>query len=90
MRPLLFFAAGITLVICIIFAAQNSQAQAPAVQSAQPVWEYKVVHVKKFVDDARELDAVVAALEKNLNSLGAQRWELCHEINGAIIFKRRQ
>lgn len=47
-------------------------------------------HVKSLVKDASDLDAVIAELEKSLNKLGDDRWELCQEVNGGLIFKREK
>ncbi len=73
------------------FAMTNSQSQAQ--RNPAPVgnlWEYKVVHVSSLVKDARGLDAVVTELEKSLNTLGGDRWELCQDVNGGLVFKRQK
>jgi hypothetical protein len=89
MRSMLLAATAAAIAAVMMIPSAPSQAQPPA--APKPAgWTYKVVHMTKLVDDdAHGIDARVAAIEKNMNSLGAQGWELCQEVNGAMIFKRR-
>ena len=90
MRKLTFSVAALLIIGGMLVAMQHTNAQAPVRGPERPIWLYKVVHVKDLVGDARAVDAMVPALEKSLNDAGGNGWELCQEINGAVVFKRQQ
>ena len=87
MRSALLIGATAALCLSLALAILPSQAQ-PAGGDARTMWEYKAVHVEKLVTDARDYDAISAELEKGLNALGSEGWELCQEVRGGLIFKR--
>ncbi len=76
------------LHIEVLILEQQSHAQVKQATSAKPSWEYRVAHVEKMIGEVGERDAVDESVEKHLNSLGDEGWELCQEVNGALIFKR--
>lgn len=90
MRNLAFSVVAVLIVGGMLAAMQNTNAQGQVRGPQRPTWLYKVVHVKDLVGEARAPDAMVPALEKSLNDAGGDGWELCHEINGAVVFKRQQ
>ena len=87
MRPVLLI--GATAAVCLSLALGILPSQAESLGGdAGTMWEYKAVHVQKLVTDARDYDAISAELEKGLNVLGSEGWELCENVNGGLIFKR--
>lgn len=88
MRSLLLLSAATLAIIAGTFAIGDSQAESAQARPARPVWEYKVVHLKDLVGESRAVDDLVQAMQKNLNDVGDEGWEMCQEINGAVIFKR--
>jgi hypothetical protein len=90
MRNLALCVAALLIVGGMFIAMQSTNAQPSAHGTEGPIWQYKVVHIKDLVGDTRKLDAMVPALAKNLNDAGGDGWELCHEINGAVVFKRKK
>ena len=88
MRWLIVSIAVAVLIIAAVFAAPHSQAEVNQARVARPSWEYKVVYVMKLLDGAREVDEVTASIEKHLNALGEDGWDLCLEVNGGWVFKR--
>jgi hypothetical protein len=89
MRSVMNYVVLLLLVGVCVATAKYSSAQSSARQQSSRLFLYKVVHVNNLVGSAKP-DAVVSALEKSLNDLGGNGWELCHEINGALVFKREQ
>lgn len=90
MRSAIVSVVVAALIIGAIIAIPHSQAQVEQARVAQPSWDYKVVHVMKLIDGTREVDEITASLEKHLNSLGKDGWELCQEVNGGWVFKRKR
>lgn len=90
MKTLAASAVVLLLVGGLVATAQLSSAQPPAPATEKVVWEYKVIHLINLVGETRAIDAMVPALEKNLNEAGGNGWELCQEINGAVVFKRKR
>ena len=87
MRSGLLIGAAAVLFLSLALGILSSQAQ-PAGGDAGTTWEYKAVHVATLVTDARGVDAISAQLEKGLNALGSEGWELCENVNGGLVFKR--
>ena len=90
MRNFMIVVVGLAIVGGVMATAQLSSGQSPARQPTTNVWVYKVVLVKDLVGDVRNLDAIATGLEKGLNDAGGKGWELCHEINAAVVFKRQK
>lgn len=90
MKALAASAVVLLLVGGVVATAQLSSAQAPVPAAEKAVWEYKVIHLINLVGETRAIDAMVPAFEKNLNEAGREGWELCQEINGAAVFKRKR
>jgi len=89
MRSWLPIGAVLVIAASLVLTVPQPKGQtAPA--DAGDAWEYKVVHVKTLVKDARELDALVTQLEDSLNALGKNGWELSQGVNGALVFQRRK
>lgn len=70
-----FVAAG------ILFASRTAPANS---EKGIVKWEYKVVDIAELLQD----DINNATLEKVLNKLGAEGWELMWAQNGGFYFKR--
>jgi len=87
MRSVLLIGAAAALCLSLAIGILPSQAQ-PAGGDAGTIWEYKAVHVATLVTDARDYKAICAELEKGLNALGSEGWELCENVNGGLVFKR--
>ena len=90
MRNLVLTVVAVLVLGGMISAVEHSTGQSPARAPQSPVWQYKVVHVTDLVADAHALGGMVPALEKGLNDAGGKGWELCHEISGAVVFKRKK
>jgi hypothetical protein len=75
--------------MCLAILNPGTDAQVVG-ENAHVVWEYKAANVRKMIQaaDLADDDAVTAELERSLNTLGSQGWELCIEVNGGMIFKR--
>ena len=75
------------LYVAISVAVAREQADS----KGRRLWEYRVVHATSFVEvkdllgDQRK---ACVELEKEFNRLGADGWELSHEVDGIFIFKR--
>ncbi len=89
MRSLRVSIALAVLIVAAVFAVSHSRAQVTQTHVTQPTWEYKVVDVVKMIDDARGRGEIGATFEKHLNFPGKDGWELCQEVNGAMIFTRK-
>lgn len=77
--------AGISLVV---IADANAQ---PEKSDLHESWQYKVVHASTFVsvkDLLGNRDVAVSNFEERFNKLGEERWELCEEMDGYLVFKR--
>lgn len=81
---------GGALLLCLFLANFGPPSDAQVDRNTR--WEYKAVLVASLVKEAnvRDPDAMTVQLEKSLNGLGSQGWELCLEINGGVILKRPQ
>ena len=82
---LLVVFAGVSLVV---IADTHAQPEKPNVQES---WQYKVVHASSFVsvkDLFGNRDAAISDFEDEFNTLGKERWELCEEMDGYLVFKR--
>ena len=89
MRTLYLLAGAI--LFCVSLAVLNAGTDTQVVgENTQVVWEYKTADLRRLIQDAdpADPDAVIAELEKSLNALGNQGWELCLEVNRGMIFKR--
>lgn len=77
--------AGISLVV-----VSSSHAE-PAAPTVHGEWQYKVVHAS-FVVSIKDLlgkrENAISDFEKQFNELGKERWELCEEMDGYLVFKR--
>ena len=89
MRTLYLLAGAILFCVCLAILNPGTDAQVVG-ENARVVWEYKAASVRKMVQDAElaDVDGVTMEMEKSLNALGSQGWELCLEVNGGMIFKR--
>jgi hypothetical protein len=71
------FFALVAIISQVIAQPTNNKADAPA-----QVWEYRVQLITDFVQTD------VAALEKKLNELGHEGWELSQQMGLTVVFKR--
>ena len=90
MRSLIVAIALPVLIVAAVLAVPNSHAQVRRTPVAQPSWEYDVVDVVKTLGGTGDRDRTGASFEKQLNSLGNDGWELCHEVHGYMVFKRKK
>ena len=90
MRSLMLSVAIAALVIGAVFVVTSSQADVKQSSTVRPSWEYKVVHVMGLIDGTHDVDEITESLEKHLNALGNEGWELCQEVNGGWVFKRER
>lgn len=74
---------GSLILLSYGISGQNDTGNAPLRK-----WEYKAVHLSTMVRDLKDIDAIGKGLEKSLNDLGDDGWELCLEVNGGMILKR--
>lgn len=81
-----------TALCSLAFAAIISQviAQPTLSKTAAPTqaWEYRVHLITDFVPTERDAKAQVTALEEKLNELGQDGWELSHQMQLTVVFKR--
>ena len=82
----------ISAICFLALAAIISQAIAQPTfnNSAAPAqgWEYRAQLITDFVRTDADAVTQVATLEKKLNELGREGWELSHQMSLTIVFKR--
>ena len=88
MQKITFAILFVSIACCLALLPQGTSAQNPEAMQPSQKWEYKAPHITKLVGDIETLDDMTAELEKSLNELGDDGWELCLEIKGAVVLKR--
>lgn len=76
------------LVVCVALGVSQTNAQGKAATTRQ-AWEYKLVNLLELASNARnDGEEVGRKLESELNTLGADGWELCQNVNNGLVLKR--
>lgn len=88
-----FFLAMLVLYAGISLVVVSSSCAEPADPVVHEAWQYKVVHASSLVsvqDLLGKRENAIGDFEKKFNELGKERWELCQEMDGYLVFKRQK
>ena len=80
---------GLLLSICIAASVALAQTSSKAETSR---FEYKVIYALSIVEANAfsDPDKAAAKLQAKFNEFGVDGWELCHEMDGLLTFKRKK
>ena len=87
-RSYIILSAICSLALAAILSQVNAQPTLKKTAAPAQVWEYRVQLIKDFVPIDADAVTQVAALEKKLNELGHEGWELSQQMHLTVVFKR--